>query len=97
MRVADLFCGCGGLSAGFHAAGHEIVFAADTWSGARLAYDANFDHASMRLDLSDVVEAAHAVSRKSPEIIIGGPPCQDFSVAGLRTESAMADLTVVFA
>lgn len=97
MRVADLFCGCGGLSSGFHAAGHEIAFAADTWSRARLVYDANFDHASSRLDLSDVVEAAHAVSQKSPEIIVGGPPCQDFSVAGLRTEAANADLTVAFA
>lgn len=97
MRVADLFCGCGGLSSGFQAAGHEIVFAADTWSRARLAYDANFDHASKRLDLSDVIEAAHVVSQKSPEIIIGGPPCQDFSAAGLRAEAENADLTVAFA
>jgi DNA (cytosine-5)-methyltransferase 1 len=74
VRVADLFSGCGGLSSGFRAAGHDIVFAADTWSRARLAYDANFDQASDRLDLSDVIEAAHAVSRKSPEIIVGGPP-----------------------
>lgn len=97
MRVADLFCGCGGLSSGFQAAGHEVVFAADTWSRARLAYDANFDHASRRLDLSDVIEAAYAVSQKSPEIIIGGPPCQDFSAAGLRMEAENADLTVTFA
>jgi DNA (cytosine-5)-methyltransferase 1 len=97
VRVADLFSGCGGLSSGFQAAGHDTVFAADTWPRARLAYDANFDQASDRLDLSDVIEAAHAVSQKSPEIIVGGPPCQDFSVAGLRTEAANADLTVAFA
>jgi DNA (cytosine-5)-methyltransferase 1 len=96
MRVADLFCGCGGLSNGFHAAGHEVVFAADSWSRARLAYDANFDRASSRLDLSDVIEGAHAVSQRSPDIIVGGPPCQDFSVAGLRTEAENADLTVGF-
>ncbi len=97
MRVADLFCGCGGLSSGFQSAGHKIVFAADAWSRARLVYDANFDHASRKLDLSDVVEAAFAVLRESPEVIVGGPPCQDFSVAGLRTEAANADLTVAFA
>jgi DNA (cytosine-5)-methyltransferase 1 len=97
VRVADLFCGCGGLSSGFQCAGHDVVFAADTWSRARLVYDANFDHASRRLDLSDVVEAAFAVSRESPEIIVGGPPCQDFSVAGTRTEGSRADLTVTFA
>jgi DNA (cytosine-5)-methyltransferase 1 len=97
MRVADLFCGCGGLSSGFQPAGYKIVFAADTWSRARLVYDANFDHASRKLDLSDVIEAAFAVSRESPEVIVGGPPCQDFSIAGLRTEAANADLTVAFA
>jgi DNA (cytosine-5)-methyltransferase 1 len=96
MRVADLFCGCGGLSSGFQTTGNEIVFAADTWSRARLAYDANFDHISSRVDLSDVIEGAHAVTRRSPEIIIGGPPCQDFSAAGLRTEADNADLTVAF-
>lgn len=96
MRVADLFCGCGGLSSGFQSAGHKIVFAADTWSRARLVYDTNFDHASRKLDLSDVVEAAFAVSRQSPEVIVGGPPCQDFSIAGLRTEAANADLTIAF-
>jgi DNA (cytosine-5)-methyltransferase 1 len=96
MRVADLFCGCGGLSIGFQTAGHEIVLAADSWSRARLAYDANFDLASSRLNLSDVIEGAHAVSQKSPDIIVGGPPCQDFSAAGLRTEAENADLTLAF-
>jgi DNA (cytosine-5)-methyltransferase 1 len=97
MRVADLFCGCGGLTSGFEAAGHEIVFAADTWSSARLVYDANFDHASQKFDLSDVIDAAFAVSRASPEIVVGGPPCQDFSAAGSRAEGDRADLTVSFA
>lgn len=97
MRVADLFCGCGGLSSGFQSADHKIVFASDAWSRACLVYDANFDHASRKLDLSDIIEAAFAVSRESPEVIVGGPPCQDFSVAGLRTEAANADLTIAFA
>ncbi|MGC2305133.1 DNA cytosine methyltransferase [Candidatus Binatus sp.] len=97
MRVADLFCGCGGISAGFQAANHEIVFAAENWSRARLVYDRNFDHGSTRLDLTDIVEAAFAVSRERPEVIAGGPPCQEFSAAGPRTEAARADLTVGFA
>src|SRR5262249_40119591 len=45
----------------------------------------------------DVVETAFAVSRESAQVIVGDPPCQDFSVAGLRTEAAYADLTVAFA
>ena len=97
MRVADLFSGCGGMSSGFQQSGHEIVFAAEHWSRARLVYDSNFDHASTALDLSDVVESASAVGRVDAELIIGGPPCQDFSAAGLRTEAERADLTWHFA
>jgi DNA (cytosine-5)-methyltransferase 1 len=97
MRIADLFCGCGGISAGFQAADHEIVFAAENWSRARLVYDANFGHGSTNLDLADIVEAAFVVSRARPDVIVGGPPCQDFSAAGLRTEALRADLTVGFA
>jgi DNA (cytosine-5)-methyltransferase 1 len=97
MRVADLFSGCGGMTTGFQMAGHEVVFAAENWDQARLVYDANFQHAATRLDLSDIVAAAHAVSMESPDIIVGGPPCQDFSVAGLRAEAERANLTLGFA
>jgi DNA (cytosine-5)-methyltransferase 1 len=97
MRVADLFSGCGGMTAGFQMAGHEVVFAAENWDRARLVYDANFQHAATRLDLSDIVAAAHAVSMECPDIIVGGPPCQDFSVAGLRAEAERANLTLGFA
>lgn len=97
MRVADLFCGCGGMSAGFQAVGHEVVFAAEKWARARLVYDANFDHAATPFDLSDVVNASFVVSRERPSIIVGGPPCQDFSIAGLRTETERSNLTVGFA
>jgi DNA (cytosine-5)-methyltransferase 1 len=97
MRIADLFCGCGGMSAGFEMAGHEVVFAADNWVIARRVYDANFSHASVRLDLSDIVESAHRISRERPDIVVGGPPCQDFSSAGARRQSDRADLTIAFA
>src|SRR5260221_8821013 len=97
MRVVDLFSGCGGMSAGMQSADHEVVFAAENWSVARRVYDANFDHPSVPLDLQDVIDAAHRVSRERPDIIVGGPPCQDFSAAGLRQEAERADLTIAFA
>lgn len=89
MRVADLFCGCGGLSSGFQSAGHKIVFASDAWSRARLVYDANFDHASRKLDLSDIIEAAFAVSRESPEVIVGGPLARTFPLQGFVPKQQM--------
>jgi DNA (cytosine-5)-methyltransferase 1 len=97
MRVVDLFSGCGGMSAGFEAAGHEIVMAAEKWSAARGVYNLNFDHSAQDIDLSDVVEAVRHTNRARPDIIVGGPPCQDFSMAGLRIEADKADLTRSFA
>jgi DNA (cytosine-5)-methyltransferase 1 len=85
------------MSSGFQAAGHEIVFAAEKWSRARLVYDANFDHAATPFDLSDVVNASFSIAREQPDVIVGGPPCQDFSAAGLRTETERSNLTVCFA
>lgn len=93
MRVVDLFSGCGGMSAGFQAAGHEIVLAAEKWAEARNTYNANFDHTAIDLDLADVVKASRQTSRERPDIIVGGPPCQEFSSAGNRVEADKADLT----
>jgi len=97
MRVVDLFAGCGGMSAGFQAADYEIVLAAEKWSEARNVYDLNFDHRSTDLDLSDLLEAVPRVMNERPDVIVGGPPCQEFSTAGTRREAEKADLTRNFA
>ncbi|MBA3677567.1 MAG: DNA (cytosine-5-)-methyltransferase [Sphingosinicella sp.] len=97
MRVADLFSGCGGLSAGFQGADHEIVMAAEKWDPARDVYNSNFDHEASAIDLANLVESTFRVNRERPEMIVGGPPCQDFSAAGQRRETGRADLTMVFA
>lgn len=86
MRVVDLFCGCGGLSLGFQNAGFEIVAAFDKWPAALAVYNRNFDHSAIELDLSNIDESVLAISKYSPSMIIGGPPCQDFSSAGQRNE-----------
>lgn len=97
MRVADLFSGCGGMSAGFQAAGFDVVMAAEKWDAARAVYNENFDHEASAVDLSDLVESTYLVNRTQPDMIVGGPPCQDFSAAGQRRETGRADLTIVFA
>lgn len=97
MRTVDLFCGCGGMSLGFQTAGFEIVGAFDAWQQAVECYNANFNIDAQIADLSKKNTALAAIRPLRPEIIIGGPPCQDFSSAGSRSEGKRADLTVSFA
>jgi DNA (cytosine-5)-methyltransferase 1 len=101
MRVIDLFSGCGGLSLGFQKAGYEICAAFDNWEPAIRVYKKNFpDHPVFNCDLSraDLASEVAIFTEFAPQIIIGGPPCQDFSSAGKRDESlGRADLTGAFA
>lgn len=98
MAVVDLFCGCGGLSLGFQNAGFDIVSAYDNWEDAIAVYQANFDHPVHQLDLSNVDLAIEAIAPLGVDMIIGGPPCQDFSSAGNRNEdNGRGGLTVSFA
>lgn len=98
MRVVDLFCGCGGLSLGFEKAGFNVVAAFDKWDAALHVYNTNFDHPASPLDLTDVGHCVETLKTLSPDMIIGGPPCQDFSSAGKRDEdNGRGDLTVNYA
>src|SRR4051812_7341675 len=76
--VVSLFSGAGGLDLGFRGAGFEVVWANDTKPDACASYRRNLgDHvvcASVR-ELS-----ASAIPRA--DVLIGGPPCQGYSVAG---------------
>ena len=95
MKAVDLFAGCGGMSLGFQNAGFNIVAAFEFWDIAAECYEKNFNHPVFRTDLSDVDLAIKQISAFSPDLIIGGPPCQDFSHAGKRIESSRASLTAV--
>lgn len=99
IRTIDLFAGCGGLSLGFSSAGFKIVGAVDNWEPAVKTYRRNFtDHDIFDLDLSDVEKSVSELSKLRPDMIVGGPPCQDYSHAGKRDETrGRADLTVSYA
>ena len=98
MKVVDLFCGCGGLSLGFQKAGYEILAAFDNWDEAVTVYHNNFDHNVIKQDLSDIEQTVMEIEKYNPDMIIGGPPCQDFSSAGKRDENnGRGDLTVSYA
>jgi DNA (cytosine-5)-methyltransferase 1 len=101
MNAVDLFSGCGGLSLGFEKAGHTILAAFDNWDAAIACYKLNFDHPIHKNDLSDVeniTEELKKIQKNSEiDIVMGGPPCQDFSHAGQRSEGNRANLTASFA
>ena len=98
MKVVDLFCGCGGLSLGFENAGMDVVAAFDNWQDALIVYRHNFSHPAINMDLMNINDSINAIRPYNPDIIIGGPPCQDFSSAGKRNENnGRGDLTVCYA
>ncbi len=87
----DLFCGAGGLSLGFQEANFKCVCAIDNNASAILTYQNNFqDH----IGQSDITEN---VPLPVADVIIGGPPCQGFSSAGMRrTDDKRNSLVRVF-
>lgn len=98
MKVVDLFSGCGGLSLGFEQAGFDVVAAYDNWQPAIAVYKENFTHPIFNIDLSNEDYAVKHIIQYHPNIIIGGPPCQDFSSAGKRDENnGRGDLTISYA
>ncbi len=97
METVDLFSGCGGLSLGFQHAGFKILAAFDKWEPAVKVYRDNFNHPIYDMDLGSE-EGLEFVKSLKPQMIIGGPPCQDFSSAGKRDETlGRADLTISYA
>lgn len=96
MKAVDLFSGCGGMSLGFQNAGVDVLAAYDNWEPAVSVYRDNFKHPIFQMDLKSEEAIAH-IGQFKPDIIIGGPPCQDFSIAGKREfEGRRADLTLRF-
>jgi len=76
--VVDLFAGAGGLSLGFVRAGARIIAAYDNWKVAVETYARNLgDHVHERA-------ISRSLQIETPDIIVGGPPCQGFSSAGMR-------------
>ena len=95
MRVVDLFSGCGGMSLGFKEAGFDIVGAFDNWDAAIEIYKANFKHPIYKADLSNA-DYIQTIKELNPDLIVGGPPCQDYSIAGKREMGKRANLTIKF-
>ncbi|MCF0176915.1 MAG: DNA cytosine methyltransferase [Bacteroidales bacterium] len=96
MKLVDIFAGCGGMSLGFQNAGFDIVAAYDNWQPAIDIYRKNFSHPIHKRNLA-VEDITEELKLLAPDIIIGGPPCQDFSIAGkLNLTGCRANLTRIY-
>lgn len=87
LNIIDLFCGCGGLSLGFENAGFNVLLGIDMWEDALVTYRHNHKNGNtLCADLASlpVEEVDKAINNKKVDVIIGGPPCQGFSIAGKR-------------
>lgn len=89
-RFVSLYTGAGGLDLGFIAAGFTPVFANDINADAMETYAATMDMIAERAGVSfdheivtgDIRQVEQLPARGCAELVIGGPPCQGFSVAG---------------
>ena len=90
--VLDLFSGAGGLSKGFMDSGFNVVLGIDFDDAALKTFKANHGHAeAMKLDLFDhtnINKIKEFLDHKEIklDVLVGGPPCQGFSLAGKREE-----------
>ena len=86
-NVLDLFCGCGGLSSGFLDAGFDVVAGIDNDKKAIDTFLHNHKDSQgfvENLGTLDVNKFIKANISKKIDVIVGGPPCQGFSLSGKR-------------
>lgn len=76
LKVLDLFCGAGGLSLGFEQAGFDVVSSIDNWQPAIDTIKAN--RPDVEASKQDVLKLK-ASNLPKVDVIIGGPPCTEFS------------------
>jgi DNA (cytosine-5)-methyltransferase 1 len=78
LTVLELFCGGGIGAVGFKAAGYDIIKAIDFDKSAVKAYRHNFGGYVEQADINEI----DIESLPKTDVIFGGPPCQDYSLAG---------------
>lgn len=78
LTFIDLFAGAGGISLGFRRAGFTPLAAYENWEPAVRSYRLNHGDHIHQVSINAELDAPSA------RVIVGGPPCQGFSSAGMR-------------
>ena len=89
----DLFSGCGGMTKGFNLAGVKSIFASDIDENCEKTFTRNFPGTPFLCkDITEVTkdDVDNLTGGTVPDIIIGGPPCQGFSLAN-KNRNKVAD------
>lgn len=94
LTCVDLFSGAGGLSKGFLDAGYDVLLGVDFDDAALKTFKENHgDSCAMKLDLfnhdninqiTDFLSSKGIKNEGDLDVLVGGPPCQGFSIAGPR-------------
>lgn len=83
--VLDLFAGSGGMSLGFEQAGFRSALAVDFSSDALATFAQNRSMSNIMVaDLMEVCAEEVSENAGTVDVVIGGPPCQGYSISGKR-------------
>ena len=79
-----MFCGVGGFSSGFQEAGFDVLVGIDNWKTSLNTFKNN--HKKSLIINSDIrkIQNSFFSNYKNIDVVIGGPPCQGFSMSGKR-------------
>lgn len=97
MRFIELFAGIGGLGLGLEWAGLQPLTGYERWDKALDVWQFNNKSKAFKIDLGNVAEAALHIMGANPQMIVGGPPCQDFSEVGKGILGENAAMTQAYA
>lgn len=88
LRCLDLFCGAGGLSCGLHMAGLETVLGVDIDEAAIRTFNENGLGRGIVADIEKLSSTeVRDLCGGDVDLVVGGPPCQGFSLSGFRNET----------
>jgi site-specific DNA-cytosine methylase len=83
-KALSLFAGAGGMTLGFAQAKHEIIWATDIDEMCYHTFHSNFPLVPYEVNDIRKLEPQNISLKERPTLIFGGPPCQGFSLSGLR-------------
>ena len=99
--VLDLFCGAGGFSVGFEAAGYHAAAGVDADESAVETWNQNHAGHALHADLAEhtpeELQDKLGIEPGEVDVVTGGPPCQDFTKANQKVDLGRNNLVTVFA